>query len=518
MDVFTKKDDKMRQKLIPYAVALLSATTAFMVACDTSTTNACKTKADCDFGKTCTDGKCVAVAGTGGGSATGGGTTATGGGTPATGGGSATGGGMGTGGGMASGQTIEVVANVTADTAWTTGNTYVLKNLTYVDNAVLTIQPGVKVLGDKGSALLVTRTGRLEAVGTAAAPIVMSANFPVGTRGGATGKNWGGVVLMGKAAINVPTGINNTEGVKDDPLNKYGGGDAPDNTHNCGTLKYVRIEFAGEPLQANDELNGLTLNACGSKTTIDYVQVHRSIDDGIEIFGGTVNVKHAVVTGSDDDGLDWDQGWTGKAQFYIIQQLSNSGNNGIEADNNRANTGLLPRSNPQVFNVTMVGRKPEAKNGEGPSQGMLYRVGTAGTISNVIVTNFTEWTLFVDGPDSANLWTSGELSVKNSIFFNNGAAVYSDVPSSKVGTSIPTPDLNEGEALKAAALSNREADPMLTDISNATKPNFKPKAGSPVLSGGATPPNDGFFDTAATFVGAVGADDWTAGWTAFPEN
>src|SRR5437588_594351 len=79
-----------------------------------------------------------------------------------------------------------------------------------------------------------------------------------------------------------------------------------DDTYDCGTLKYVRVEFAGRPLSANNELNGITLNACGSATTIDFVQVHRGVDDGIELFGGTVNLKHLVITGSDDDGLDWD--------------------------------------------------------------------------------------------------------------------------------------------------------------------------------------------------------------------
>ncbi len=476
-------------------------------------TSDCKTRADCGFGETCSEAKKCVAGGTGGGM------SATGGGGGSVGGGTGTGGGSATGGGQAMGKVIEVTTDVTQNTTWTKGNDYVLKQLVYVDNATLTIQPGVKVLGDKGSALIVTTTGELAAEGTAAEPIVMSANFPVGMRGGGAGKNWGGVVLLGKAAINVPGGTNLAEGVKDEPRNYYGGGATPNEKHNCGTLKYVRIEFAGETLDPMNELNGLSLYACGSDTVIDYVQVHRGIDDAVEMFGGSVNLKHLVLTGNDDDAIDWDQGWTGKMQFVAVTQYAGFGNHGIEADSNRANGDLMPRSNPTLYNVTLVGRNPDKTNGgEGTSRGMVLRVGTAGKMSNMIVTNFTDWSMFVDGPACANLWTAGELAVKNSVFFNNGTNVFSQVESSKINGAVPTPDLNEGEALQVAALANRNVDPMLEDPTNVTKPNWKPKASAPVLTGGATPPNDGFFDASATFVGAVGATDWTQGWTAYPEN
>lgn len=413
---------------------------------------------------------------------------------------------------------IEVTADVTAPTTWSKANTYILKTLVYVDGATLTIEAGTTILGDSGSALIVTKTGKLIAVGTASEPIVFSVNAPVGMRGIGT-NNWGGVMMNGAAAINVVGGDNLAEGVVDSLKNRYGGGANPDNTHNCGTLKYVRIEFAGQPLSANNELNGLTLNACGSGTSIDYIQVHRGIDDGIEIFGGTVDVKHTVITGSDDDGLDWDQGWTGRAQFVVIQQLPGRGNHGIEADNNRTAQDLMPRSNPTLSNVTMVGRAPDNSNsGEGTSRGMIDRVGTAGKLHNAIVTNFSDWATFIDGASSKAQWDSGQLLVKNSVFFHNPTDGYQNVLPPGLSNGDAAPDMaNEKDLLDTPSLGNRSVDPQLTDMLNTTAPNFAPRSGSPVLTGGVVPA-DAFFDTTATFIGAIGATDWTSGWTAYPEN
>jgi hypothetical protein len=414
---------------------------------------------------------------------------------------------------------VDVTAPIMADTRWTKDNRYVLKNIVHVDGAVLTIEPGTTIVGDRGSALIVTRTGQLIAEGTAAEPIVFSANFPVGMRG-VGNNNWGGIVLNGRAAVNVQGGDNKAEGLADEPRNRYGGGTSPDNAHPCGRLKYVRIEFAGQPLAANDELNGLTLNACGTGTVVDYVQVHRGIDDGVELFGGTVNLKHLVITGSDDDGLDWDQGWAGKAQFVVVQQLPGRGNHGIEADNNRANQDAMPRSAPTLYNATLIGRAPDSSDpGEGRSRGMVLRVGTAGALSNVIVTNFNDWALFVDGSNSQARWTDGSLFVRNSIFFKNPMTGWGNTrPSNLADGGVVADTFDEEMALSAPMLSNRQADPLIAKPIDETAPDFKPLADSPALTGGATPPSDGFFDPAATFVGAVGAQDWTTGWTSYPEN
>ncbi|MBK7860890.1 MAG: hypothetical protein IPJ65_20255 [Archangiaceae bacterium] len=412
----------------------------------------------------------------------------------------------GTGGGTAmEPDAVDVTQDLTADTTWHSGKTYTLKQLIYVMGGTLTIEPGTTILGDRTSALIVTRDGRLHAEGTREKPIVFTSSAPEGSR---DTENWGGLVLNGRARINVTGGENNSEGVADEPRNKYGG---TDDTHECGVLKYVRVEFAGRPLTMDNELNGITLNGCGSKTLLDFVQVHRGKDDGIELFGGTANLKHIVLTGSDDDGLDWDQGWSGKVQFLVVQQLAGYGNHGIEADNNRTNHDLLPRSAPTLYNVTLVGRNPDTTPSEGPSRGIIFREGTAGVLANAIVTNFTSAGLIVDKASTAGQWSSGALKVQNSIFWNNPNVGWQNF------MLMPDNGFDEADALSAVALANRQVDPQLT-APTAAVPSWAPKSGSPALSGAATPPDDGFFDPAATFVGAVGADDWTSGWTVMPNN
>ncbi|MFZ5446464.1 MAG: hypothetical protein ACOZQL_41130 [Myxococcota bacterium] len=436
---------------------------------------------------------------------------------PGTDGGTGGGSGGGTGGGGGGMlDVVNVTADITADTTWTKDHVYVLKQLTYVASGTLTIEAGTTILGDSASALIVSRGAKLVAVGTASEPIVFTSSLPVGQRGSVQG-DWGGLVFLGRAVINTMGGENNAEGLVDDPKNKYGG---TDDTYDCGTLKYVRVEFAGRPLSANNELNGITFNACGSATTVDYVQVHMGVDDGIEIFGGTMNLKHVVLTGSDDDGLDWDKGWRGKAQFVVAAQVPGRGNHGIEADNDGTNADLMPRSAPTLYNVTLVGRNPDTATSEGPSRGMILRAGTAGKLSNVIVTNFTDKGFIVDGNPSKAQWTAGALSVANSIFFHNPDAGVTDyVAPPRADGGIADNMFDEPTELAAPSLSNRfDVDPQLGAPTSLTAPSFKPAAGSPALSGAATPPADGFFDTTATFVGAIGATDWTAGWTAFPQN
>ena len=354
------------------------------------------------------------------------------------------------------------------------------------------------------------------ASGTVTEPIVFTSSLPAGQRGSPQG-DWGGLVFLGRATINTLGGENNAEGLSDELRNKYGG---TDDASDCGTLKYVRVEFAGRPLSANNELNGITLNGCGSATVVDFVQVHRGVDDGVELFGGTVNLKHLVITGSDDDGLDWDKGWRGKGQFIITAQIPGRGNHGIEADNDASNADLLPRSAPTLFNVTLVGRNPDTAASEGPSRGLILRAGTAGKLSNVLVTHFTDKGLLVDGNPSKAQWTAGALAVSHSVFFQNPTTGVTDYRSAaRADGGITDNMFDEPGELAAPSLSNRfDIDPKLAAATSVTAPSFKPLSDSPALMGGANAPDDGFFDPTANFVGAVGVTDWTAGWTAFPEN
>lgn len=403
----------------------------------------------------------------------------------------------------------ELTQNITSDTLWTKEHTYVLKTNVFVKNATLKIEAGTVIKGTYNTSLAITSSAKIDAQGTAAAPIVFTSVIDPGSR---QAGNWGGLVLMGKAPINVQGGVDTIEGYPESADTEYGGTDA---AHNCGTLKYVRIEFAGFRLGGNNELNGLTMGGCGSATAVDYVQVHRGLDDGVEMFGGTANLKHIVITLPDDDGLDWDQGWTGKAQFVIVQQNRLVGNHGIEADNSASSPNALPRSNPTLWNVTLVGSDLPKGNAAQTQGGAILRVGTAGSIHNAIITYFNDFAFDVAGPDSIAQANASALVVKNTSFWSTKVAYDSStffVKSGSDGTDFsewakfgsdaePTNKVEDAKLSKALYKAN-------------TTPNFKPEA---ALVGG-TPPADGFFEASASFRGAVGDVNWLDGWTAFPES
>jgi hypothetical protein len=403
---------------------------------------------------------------------------------------------------------VSVQDEIVTDTTWTADHVYQLKTHIYVkDGATLTIAAGARVQGESGSSLVITKTGKLDAAGTAAKPIVFTSSRPEGTR---LAGDWGGLVMLGAAPINVSGGATAIEGFASttDARTQYGGTDA---AHNCGTLKYARIEFAGFVLLNNNELNGLTLGGCGSATTVDFVQVHRGADDGVEVFGGAVDLKHVLITQPEDDGLDWDFGWAGRVQFMVIQQGTETGNNGIEADNNKNNKEALPRSSPEIWNLTMVGAGRSA-GGATKSIGMTLREGTAGKLRSVIVYGFADNAVDVDGASSAAQATAGALTLEGSIFFGNKGTTNA-LPVESTDNDL---GFDEVAALTAPSAQNRLVDPLLADPRNLDAPSFKPLQDSPALLN-ALPPPSGFF-SAANFVGAIGADDWTAGWSAFPQN
>lgn len=212
--------------------------------------------------------------------------------------------------------TTVITNDITSNTTWVTGRVYELNGTIYVrNNATLTIQPGVIIRSNvAASALFVTRGSKLNAIGTASQPIVFTSKNAAGSR---RRGDWGGIVLLGKGRVNQGTGTNFIEGVSQTVDTQYGGGSAPINNDNSGTLKYVRIEFAGYVYSPNNELNGLTMGGVGSGTTVDYVQVSYSNDDSFEWFGGSVDCKHLVALNGLDDDFDTDFGYNGRVQFGL---------------------------------------------------------------------------------------------------------------------------------------------------------------------------------------------------------
>ncbi len=406
--------------------------------------------------------------------------------------------------------TLCVAGLVQANETWPAAQTVLLTDKVFVtDGATLTIEAGTTIQGADGAALVIAKGGSINAVGTAAAPIVFTSAKPTGQR--QTG-DWAGVALLGDAPINVGA-EDALEGIDAaDDNGKYGGATA---TANCGTMQYVRIEFAGDELTVGNELNGLTIGACGSDTTLEFIQVHRGKDDGIEFFGGTANMKNIVISGANDDSLDWDQGWQGKGQFIIVKQLNEgSPGTGFESDNNGDDLNADPRSQPELYNVTMVGTPATG--------GMLLREGTWAKMQNFIIMNFGTFAVNVDDAETAAGTQNDprDLTIENSIFFNNGAdgMTHFRLEEGADDDDGGFDELNFFTVIVDNNLINQ--DPMLGDAASDTAPNFVPAAASPAVGPGATPPDDGFFDVTATYMGAIEPDgtDWTAGWTAYPEN
>lgn len=258
---------------------------------------------------------------------------------------------------------VTVSGVINTNMTWSASNEYHLNGKVYVSGgATLTIQPGTKIVGlyndvpAKASALVITRNGKINAVGTASNPIVMTAESNHQYPGG-----WGGFVVLGNAPIN-QTNNPVIEGIESDELPAdvdihYGGSNANDNS---GTIQYVRVEYAGANVSQDNELNSFTFGGVGAGTTFDHCQAYYGEDDAFEFFGGTINGKYLVSTSTHDDAFDFDFGYTGKLQFLVATVDANStyytkDPNGIECDNDSKGTSLTPFTHPTISNLTIVG-------------------------------------------------------------------------------------------------------------------------------------------------------------------
>ena len=313
---------------------------------------------------------------------------------------------------------------LTSDTKW------LLSGGVFVDNnSELTIEAGTTVYAaDDGTTpfLSILRGSRINANGTSNSPIVFTT-----IKSNPQAGDWGGIILNGYATIN--TGMT-AEG--EGGTGTYGGTNDNDNS---GTLRYVRVEYAGKILGTDNELNGFSFNGVGSATTVEYIQAYKGADDGIEFFGGTVNVKYAVSTGNGDDSFDWTHGWRGKGQFWVAEQDGLSGDRGIEADNNGDNNSVSPFSNPILSNLTLIG----ADDGDVANTGMRLREGTKGKIYNAIVVNFPNNGVRVSEVVTTDNMNNGDLVFKNSIVYNNGTNFNSCSVFENDVTNITTnPNLN----------------------------------------------------------------------------
>lgn len=461
--------------------------------------------------------------------------------------------------GNPAGEGVVVYQDIATETTWNCP-VYTLTQPIYVHSnddtqTVLHIAAGVTIRGVKGTegvklpgALIITRSARLDAVGTPAAPIVFTTSEPAAS---AAPGSWGGLMLLGRAPVNAPANFEESqkpagevyaEALPKTPLGLYGwpradadgsggaggagGAPAEDGDSaalaewNCGTLRYARIDFAGFKAGSTKELNGLTIGGCGSKTVIDHVQVHRSSDDGIEIFGGNVNLSHIVLTGNQDDSLDWDQGWRGKAQFVAIQthdDADSADSCGIEADGYATPaTPVGEPSAPRLFNLTLIASKSTQR-------GLRLRDGTQAFIGNALLVSHAmgvpQGLVDIDGALTADYLAAGKLVVTHSVF----RGVW---PAAGQADTLGNVYLEQDHFTGAGAGAEGNdvvsaAGELWLNAFNISAPEWVPAVSTAAAEHAMTPSDvDGssFFDVTASYRGAFapGGDDWTAGWTSYP--
>jgi len=267
---------------------------------------------------------------------------------------------------------ITVSDTLTADKVYELVGQIVVKN-----DAILTIEPGTIIYGRASTgqsatgapgALIIAQGSKLIAVGTETNPIVFTSYRKVdndATTAPIAG-DFGGVVLLGKASTNLSASAT-IEGVAASLASdcSYGGPAFTNDNDNSGTLQYVRIEYAGFAIAANQEINGLTCGGVGSGTTIDHIEVYYGKDDAFEFFGGTVNASYLLAYAQEDDGLDFDNGYRGTINYaVIISDLAGShtanDSNAIECDNNSTGTATVITTKPVLNHITVVGAKVPA--------------------------------------------------------------------------------------------------------------------------------------------------------------
>lgn len=437
---------------------------------------------------------------------------------------------------------VTITGSITANTNWTAGNIYLLQGFVLVDNnATLTIEPGTIIKGaskeadpsgqQKGATLIVRPGAKINAAGTAAAPIVFTSNAAAGSR---KYGDWGGVVLIGKAPINQASGTNFEGSIPGTT------GSFSDMADNSGVMQYCRIEFGGIALVAGSEINGLTLYGVGSGTTMDHIQVSYSGDDSFEWFGGTVNMKYLIAYRGFDDDWDTDWGYSGKVQYGLSLRDPNvadqSFSNGFESDNFTGsgtpaagpNAGL-PLTAPvfaNISNFAFSGAPSIAvtAGGSGAFQsGMHLRRNTSISIFNSLLFGYPEG-LRLDGTGGSTATldnvNSGALQLRGIVLAND------EIPNSTtVVRGAGTITNAQAQAFFNTAAFKNEIIPssgiaaLLLNAQNFNltgTPNFLPGAGSPLLTGAIWDGKgaDAFF-TKETFRGAFGTTNWTQGWTNF---
>jgi hypothetical protein len=432
-----------------------------------------------------------------------------------------------------------VNADIATNTTWTADKKYRLSGFIHVAaGATLTIQPGTIIEGDfnvLGSSLFVLRGARIVANGTATQPIVFTSSQPAGQR---RAGDWGGLILVGSGIINRgdPVILEGTNTGANNPAVNYAGG--TNNADNSGSLRYVRVEFAGYATAPDAELNSFTFAAVGSGTVLEYLQSLNGLDDSFEWFGGAVDGKYLVSYNSGDDHFDISEGYVGRLQHLIaFQQIQVvprplAGNvsqdpQGIENDGcagaNCANgQNSQPYNVPLIANFTLVG-PPAGVNNQGSGLvGMMLRRGTGGYYVNGVVARWGRAAISLRDQPTLDRVTGGDLILKNVLLAENAVTFQAASGSTVQGTVDAVANAVDANAatttslftvFPAAPTSGASFDWSLSTASAA-------RTGGLAAFTGALATKAGAFVTATPYRGAVDptGPKWFQGWTNYAEN
>ena len=376
-------------------------------------------------------------------------------------------------GGLAFGQANRTITNddIVGDVTFSSDTTYTLQGYVFVDSLeTLTIEPGTVILGTFGAqenatALVVKRGGKIMAEGTSTEPIVFTStsdeeagfDLPVDVDG-----EWGGVIILGSGLTNNQGYANEIEGIPPEYNAHYGGEIEDDNS---GMFKFVSIRHAGVELAPDEEINGLTLGAVGSKSTFSYVEVVANQDDGIEWFGGSPRLDHIIVVNVGDESFDWDEGVRFYGQYFAAVQTYG----GVDKGDNVGEHDGAPSNNrdaehiahPMVSNVTYIGRTDNTENM------LVMRENTGGEYHNSIMLNGKGINIgYVEGETDSwyQLDEAGTLMLKNNIFYGTAGDVKDDilkVYAEVDGQTVPT-EVTDKIKTYFDAWGNTIADPGVT--------------------------------------------------------
>ncbi len=397
----------------------------------------------------------------------------------------------------------------TGTVTWSKESEILLDGFVFVnDGQTLTIEPGTVVRAKAGkgtlaSALIVSRGGKLIARGTSGNPIVFTSEYddlkgsvPLKTAG-----LWGGVIILGNAPINSPSGEGFIEGIPiSEPRGIYGGNDIDDNS---GILSYVSILHSGTEIGEDNEINGLTLGGIGRKTIIDNIEVIASEDDGFEFFGGTVNCTNLASVFCHDDAFDFDEGYIGKLQFLLAVMDSSTGDHAAEHTGTGVDGGSSGFTAPSIYNATFIGGGLENS-----SYLISFNRKSIGFYRNSIFQNNGRGIAieYKNYESSFKELKDGALAIENNLFYNVAQNIQDSIFSIYPGQQIPA---QETEYIRGYFLwaKNKMENPGLE--AGSFPINLLP---SVTLFGEMAPYNASWYEK-VSYKGAFGSNNWLAGWS-----